>query len=188
MASPNRLVMVAIGGAMTLAVVLGLGIAISKDVGTLTSAAPADLALALGELHQRAAKGELRLEPPESTEFKLIDAGFPPRKSAPIPAGTGATTLKGGAVTTLGGMKAALAHYESGEGRFTVFTLPDQKEASFPDAGKLIRQGAQLFSTRRGELTVVGWRSGHWVYCVVTAMPDNDRMLLVDKVRAFQAK
>ena len=83
-------------------------------------------------------------------------------------------------------MKLALAHYDSNEGRFTVFTLPEQ--ASFPEAGKLIRQGAQLFSTRRGELTVVGWKSGHWVHGVVTAMPDNDRMLLVDKVRAFQGK
>ena len=138
----------------------------------------------LALLHQQASQGKLRMLGPETLEMAFIDAGFPPKR--PMPSLTPRAHLKGGALADAGRQTVALTHYVAGEGRLTVFTLPAKNSVLPSDAAMVMRGGAPLSIVKRDGVTLAFWTSGFWITCVATEMPEGDRNLFIDLVRATQ--
>ena len=138
----------------------------------------------LAELHRQASQGKLRLLGPETLEMAFIDAGFPPKR--PMPSLTPRAQLKGGALADAGRQTVALTHYLAGEGHLTVFTLPS-KDAILPsDSTMVMRRGTPIQMVKRGDVALAFWTTGSWITCVATEMPEGDRNLFIDLVRATQ--
>ncbi|HEY3452515.1 MAG TPA: hypothetical protein VGK67_39590 [Myxococcales bacterium] len=138
----------------------------------------------LAELHRQAAKGTLKMLGPEGLEMSLIGAGFPPKK--PMPSLKPRARLVGGAVGDAGRLTVAVVHYTAEEGRFTLFTIPADKEFLPEDATPVKRRGRTLQMVKRDGVTLVFWKSGFWYTALATEMKDGDRDLFVEQVLATQ--
>ncbi|MGI5861744.1 MAG: hypothetical protein ACOX6T_06755 [Myxococcales bacterium] len=139
-----------------------------------------DVAEELARLHQRAAQGALKLDGSEKLEMRLIQAGFPPKR--PILSLEPRARLKGGATATVDGHTVSVAHYAAEDSRLTLFLLPLFAEAIPSTAATIVRHRAQLSMARRGPVTVVFWKRGHWITAVATEGSDSVVNAFVDLV------
>jgi hypothetical protein len=137
-----------------------------------------DVAEELARLHQRAARGAF--DGSDKLEMRLIQAGFPPRR--PLPSLEPRARLKGGGTATLDGHLVSVAHYATEDSRLTLFLLPLFAEAIPSTAATIVRHRAQLSMARRGPVTVVFWKRGHWVTAVATEGNDALVNAFVDLV------
>jgi hypothetical protein len=137
-----------------------------------------DVAEELAKLHKRASNGSLPLLGTDTLEMSFIQAGFPPKR--PMPSLVPRAELRGGTTTGLGKQTISVAHYVSDEARLTIFLLPNTPEAVPASAATVMRMGSPLRMARRGDVTVVFWRYGHWVTAVATEANDATRDSLVD--------